>query len=98
MKKKLYEVNTSASLYVPSNPALNEALQSTQIDGMQYTNVTIEQMRDSPELFNTRLSGYDKISDVQRVQRELMPKVNEYATKMQQLKQQSDLQTGRFRK
>lgn len=98
MKKRLYEVNTAASMYLPSNPALNDALQNTQVSNMEYNQVTIDDMRKSPELFNTRLSGYDKVADVQRVQRDLMPKVGELSQKLTQLKQIDDQQRGRFRK
>lgn len=98
MKKRMYEVNNAASMFIPSNPALNDALQNTQVQNMDYNQVTIEDMRKSPELFNTRLSGYDKVADVQRVQRDLMPKVGELSQKLTQLKQIDDQQRGRFRK
>lgn len=81
-KTPMYECNDSASLFVPSPPTDNLALQSTSVPNQQYDGVTIEQMRENPEIFDKNLSGLDKQSVLEHKLRTLAPSVKETAKNM----------------
>lgn len=91
---KKFEINFGGDMFHPSIPNENVALQNSEVPNMSYDNVKIEDMRDNV-LYDKSYSGNDKVAAAQHAQLSHMPKVQEIATKMQQLK---DAQTGQGKK
>lgn len=63
-KKPVCEVNHGISSFVPRTPTTNPALAATELPGYAANQVTIEQMRDVPEVFDNKHGGLDKTSIV----------------------------------
>ena len=85
-KIPLYEVNSGVSEFIPTQPALNDALQNTEVPNMAFNKVTLQDMRDNPVLFDNTLSDLDKTAKVQQEIQKTMPEVEKIAQNFKTVK------------
>lgn len=78
-KTPIWETNSSPSEFVPSNPAMNAALQNTQVDGFAYNKVSLQDMQQNPVLYDNSASDLDKTCLVNQELQKSIPDVKKAA-------------------
>lgn len=84
-KVPFFETNSGCSEFIPRSECVNDALTNREYP-VKYNNLTIEDIRSAPEIYDNSLSGKDKLARVQLASLSNIPQVKQVKEKFNQLK------------